>query len=238
VNDLKRGGEQRITTSRDLDLLPVWSRDGNTIAYRTGDAAAPRLAVAEADGTALITTLPCPRPYCEPTDWSPDGSLIVNASGGDVWAVPLERDRSPRPLVDEPFPVRDARITRDGAWITYVSEESGRPEVSVRSLSGAHGRFTVSTRGGDQPVWRRDGKELFYVNPDGYLQAVSVRQTSNGGLEFGLPRRLAVPKFGAHHWGTTYDVSTDGGRVYFTVDGNEPHPLTIDVILGWQSLLK
>ena len=238
VNDLKRGAEVRITTSRDLDLLPVWSPDGSHVAYRTGDLAAPRLAVMAADGSGVITTIACPRPYCEPTDWSPDGSLIVNASGGDVWMVPVEGSAQPRPLVDEPFGVRDARVSPDGAWITYVSDESGRPEVSVRSLSGLQRKFAVSTKGGDQPVWRRDGKEMFYVNPDGYLQGVSVTQTPGGGLEFGPPRRLGVPKFGERHWGTTYDVSTDGGRVYFPVDGEEPHPQTIDVILGWQALLR
>ena len=238
VNDLKRGTEARITTSRDLDLLPVWSRDGNRVAYRTGDLAAPRLAVMAADGTGVIKTVACPRAYCEPTDWSPDGSLIVNASGGDVWMVPMEGSAQPRPIVDEPFRVRDGRVSSDGAWIAYVSDESGRPEVSVRSLSGQDRKFSVSTRGGDQPVWRRDGKELFYVNPEGFLQGVSVRQTSNGGLEFGAPRKLGVPKFGSRHWGTTYDVSADGGRVYFPVDGDEPYPQTIDVILGWQALVK
>lgn len=238
VNDLKRGSEARVTTSRDLDSLPVWSHDGSRVAYRTGDLAAPRLAVMAADGTGVINTLACPRPYCEPTDWSPDGTLIVNVSGGDVWAVPTAPRADPRPLLNSPSWERDARVSSDGSWITYVSEEAGRPEVSVQSLSSPTRRFPVSTGGGDQPVWRRDGKELFYVNPQGYLQGVSVRRTSGGGLEFGVPRRLAVPKFGERHWGTTYDVSPDGQRVYFPIPGDEPYPQTIDVILGWQALVR
>ena len=78
----------RITASRDVDVLPVWSSDGERIAYRSGALGAPILRVSGADGTGAAQTIPCPRPYCEPTDWSPDGALVVNVSGGDVWTVP------------------------------------------------------------------------------------------------------------------------------------------------------
>ena len=133
VDDLKRGGQMRITTSRDLDLLPVWSPEGDRIAYRSGTDAAPILMLAGADGTGAAKTIRCPRPYCEPTDWSPDGALIVNVSGGDVWTVPTRAGAEPRPLLHESFMERDARVSPNGLWIAYVSDESGRAEVSVRN---------------------------------------------------------------------------------------------------------
>ncbi len=238
VDDLKRGGQMRVTTSRDIDALPVWSPDGDQIAYRSGPVAAPSLMVAGANGTGVVKTIRCPKPYCEPTDWSPDGALIVNVSGGDVWTVPIQAGADPRPLLHESFMERDARISPNGLWIAYVSDESGRPEVSVRSLSGPERRFVVSTAGGDQPVWRRDGAELFYANPQGVLHGVSVRPAGGGRLEFGVPRRLAVPPFGERHWGTVYDVSPDGRRVYFPHPGDETSPHEIGVVLGWRALFK
>ncbi len=194
--------------------------------------------VSGADGTGSVRTIRCPRPYCEPTDWSPDGALIVNVTGGDVWTVPTQAGADPRPLLDEPFLERDVRVSPNGLWIAYVSDESGRPEVSVRTLAGQERRFVVSTGGGDQPVWRRDGAEMFYVNPHGLLHGVSVRPAAGGRLEFGVPRRLAVPAFGERHWGTTYDVSPDGQRVYFPHPGDDTSPREIGVVLGWRALFK
>jgi serine/threonine protein kinase len=237
VDDLKRGGQMRLTTSRDLEVLPVWSPGGDRIAFRSGINAAPRLMVAQADGTGPTKTITCPRPYCEPTDWSA-GGLIVNVSGGDVWVVPIEDGGHPRPILHETFMERDARISPDGRWIAYVSDESDRAEVSVRSLSGPPRRFIVSTGGGDQPVWRRDGAELFYANLKGILHSVPVRAAAGGGLEFGVPQRLDVPTFGDRHWGTVYDVSPDGRQVFFPHPGNDPFPREIGVVVGWRALLQ
>jgi Tol biopolymer transport system component len=237
MNDLRRGGEMRITTSRDHEVLPIWSPDGHRLAYRSGTNATPVLMITAADGAGAATTIRCPRPYCEPTDWAPDGALIVNVSGGDVWAVPTDTRHQPRPILHESFMERDARVSPDGSWIAYVSNESGRADVSVRSLSGRERRFLVSTEGGDQPVWRRDGAELFYVNAHGLLHGVSVRPAPDGRLSFGTPRRLDVPAFAERHWGTVYDVSADG-RVYFPHPGEDTPPQEVGVVLGWRTLFK
>ena len=77
-------------------------------------------------------------------------------------------------IVSEPFPEYDARISPDGQWLAYVSEETGRPEVSVRAMSGLPKRLVVSSSGGSQPVWRRDGHELLYVDLEGRLRGRSV----------------------------------------------------------------
>jgi hypothetical protein len=153
-----------------------------------------------------------------------------------VWAVSLEQGGKARSLLADAFVERDARLSPDGGWVAYVSEESGRPEVSVRAVSGAPRRFVVSAEGGDQPVWRRDGNELFLVSPKGVLHGVPITWTS-GGPKFGLPKPLDVPPFGFGHWGTQYDISPDGGRIYFLRPNDDEPPRRIRLVLGWRALL-
>ena len=107
--------------------------------------------------------------------------------------MPLERGATPRKLLADSFVERDARISPDGRWLAYVSDESGRPEVSVRSLAGPSRRFVVSSGGGDQPVWSHDGAELFFAAARGSLYSVSVRPDAKDGLAFGTMSRLRVP---------------------------------------------
>ena len=84
------------------------------------------------------------------------------------------------------------------------------PEVSVRSVSGTPKRIAVSSDGGDQPVWRRDKAELFFIDPQGQLQSVAVQWSREGSPTFGLPVAMNVPPIGRGHWGTPYDVSPTG----------------------------
>jgi serine/threonine protein kinase/Tol biopolymer transport system component len=239
VQDLERGARTRITSTSDLDVMPVWSPDGLWLAHRSGKKEAPFISVTAADGTGVPRRLECPRLPCEATDWSPDGAnLIVNVGGGsgDVWLVPVAGDAAARPLLAEPFTERDARVSSDGRWIAYASNESGVFEVSVRSLSGPPQRVVVSSGGGDQPVWRRDGAELLFVNPEGRLHAVSAR-VQNGRFLPGAAVRLTVPPLGPRHWGTIYDVSPDGKRIHLTQATGERAPREINVVLGWRALL-
>jgi Tol biopolymer transport system component len=205
-----------------------------------------RLSIAAADGTGVAQELPCPAAYCEPTDWSPDGrSLVVNtrqaaasATPGDVWSVSLEPGGSATAILSGPFPEYDARISPNGQWLAYVSEEAGRPVVSVRAISGPPRRLVVSSDGGSQPVWRRDGQELLYVDLEGRLRGRSVLRQPTGELTLGVANALNVPLVGSGHWGTQYDVSPDGQHVYFIDRTPAPKPSDIRVVIGWRALLK
>jgi Tol biopolymer transport system component len=243
VEDLVRGSKIRVTTAVEPDIRPVWSRDGRHLAYVSGNIpfrpGKRVLSIAAADGTGVIRAFPCPGEYCEPTDWTPQGLLVnvIEGSKRDVWMVPTEAGAAARPLLADAFLERDARMSHDGRWIAYVSDESGRPEVSVRALTGPPQRIVVSSEGGDHPVWRGDGEELFFVDPDGQLRSVSVHWNRDGRPGFGLPTSLNVPPIGRGHWGTPYDVSPDGTRTYFLRRNDDPAPREIHVVIGWRALL-
>jgi eukaryotic-like serine/threonine-protein kinase len=243
VEDLQDGSFVRVTTDTGADALAVWSPDGLRLAYGSGTLKERRLSIAAADGTGVAQELPCPGANCEPTDWSPDGrSLIVNTrlpnGAGDVWSVSLEAGGAAKTILSGPFPEYDARISPDGQWLAYVSEETGRPVVSVRAMSGPPRRLVVSSDGGSQPVWRRDGQEILYVDLEGRLRARSVQRQPTGELTLGVANALSVPLIGSGHWGTQYDVSPDGRYVYFIDRTPAPRPSDIDVVMGWRALLK
>jgi eukaryotic-like serine/threonine-protein kinase len=239
VDDLERGPTVRLTTSAEFDVMPVWSPDGTQVAYRAGTLDKPTIGFAASDGSGVKRTMACPKSPCEPSDWSPDGRfLVLTVGGSDVWTMPVGSEGQAQPLLAESFTERDARISPDGRWLAYVSDETGRPEVSVRSLTGPARRFVVSSGGGDQPVWRRDGAELFFAGPEGRLFAVSVRPDPNAGLSFGTAMKLGVPSLGERHGGTIYDVSRDGQRVYFLHQTALNPPREFGVVLGWRALIK
>lgn len=240
VDDLERGTRMRVTVPPEMGMLPVWSPDGHRLAYTSGTLLKPHLTISADDGSGARRQIPCPGSYCEPTDWSPDGTMLIvnvwNAGRRNVWSVATQSSTS-QPILAEPYVERDARISPNGRWIAYVSEEAGRPEVSIRSLSGPPRRVVITGEGGDQPVWRRDGAELFFVDPHGRLGSVSVHQATDGSLALGVPVELNVPRFSFGHRGTQYDVSPDGRRIYFMHDNDDEPPREINVITDWRALL-
>jgi serine/threonine protein kinase/Tol biopolymer transport system component len=241
VEDLVRGSRSRIS-GRERATVPIWMRDGRSLAYRSGTATGMVLRVSAADGSIAPRTLVCPRDWCDPSDVTPDGRALVvtafsNAAPPDIWLVPV--DGAPAtPLIAGPAHESDGRITADGQWLAYVSNENGRAEIVARRLSGAPQRIVLSVGGGDQPVWRRDGHELFYVAPDGLLRSVSIARRPDGALDAGPVAPLAVPPPLHVHWGTQYDVSADGQRFYLLRPDPAPAPTEIQVVLDWRALVR
>jgi eukaryotic-like serine/threonine-protein kinase len=179
----------------------------------------------------------CPGEPCLPTDWSPDGgSLVVNVRG-DVWIVQINEKGAAHPLLGGQFVERDARLSPDGRWVSYVSDESGRPEVFVRSLTDSLRRQVVS-RGGDQPVWARDAGALFYVSLANELHRVPLHFDRNDQVIVDAPVKLPIPPFGVRHLGTSYDVSPDARRVYFPHPGDPAKPREIGFVLDWAARLQ
>ena len=177
--DVVRGSVTRSIIGNNYESTPVWAPDGRSFVFASARDTPPnlylkRLDAAEADERLFITTL-----QSFPQSWSPDGQRIAHytidpKTGGDIWLLPVTGDRRPVPFIQTSFAEHHARISPDGRWMAYVSNESGRDEVYVTRFPRASGKWPVSSDGGNWPVWRRDGRELFYHAHDGQLMAVSV----------------------------------------------------------------
>ena len=241
VEDLVRGTRGRVT-SNAISRFAVWSPDGDRLAHVAGSLEPGVITIAVADGTGVVSTVRCPTRHCEPTDWSPDGRWLLATVYGerdqDVWMLPTDGGEVARPLLAQPFPERDARFSPNGRLVAYVSQETGRPEVSVQQIDGKPRRDMISVAGGDQPVWSRNGPELFFVDPQGLLRSASVSTDTQGRPTFGTPVLHKVPAIGRGYSGTQYDVSPDGQRIYFFDRRLEPPPSEFGVVVGWREMLK
>ena len=179
------------------------------------------------------------------SDWSADGRYLLytehdqKTGNFDLWALPMDT-RKPFPILQTKFSERDARLSADGKWIAYQSDESGRFEIYVQPFPGPGDRVQVSTDGGAQVRWRRDGKELFYMALDGRLMAVALKLSGDGHT---LAPAAPVPLFAIHVPGGAvqpggsrqqYDVSSDGQRFIVNTIVEEAATSPITLILNWK----
>jgi dipeptidyl aminopeptidase/acylaminoacyl peptidase len=174
------------------------------------------------------------------TDWSPDGRFLAyEQSPGDLWILPLQGDRKPFVFLKTDFQEFEARFSPDGRWVAYQADASERFEVYVRPFSGTAsqpadgGPSQVSSDGGISPQWSADGRELFYVAPDGTLIAVPI-SVECANLTPGAPVPLFRPRIvnGGTAPYAEYDVAPDGRFLINTVVDEAVPPITI--IQNWK----
>jgi hypothetical protein len=175
-------------------------------------------------------------------DWTRDGGFLLTATSNsstgnnDIWSLPLsppKQDRKPVPLLQSEFLEWHPRVSPDGRWLAYNSNQSKRLEVYVVGFPSLNGRWQISANGGDRPVWSRDGRELYFVSPDNKLMAVPV--TTGAQFQPGVPKPLFDVRLASFN--SSYDVSADGRFLIPTpVDQASTVPMT--VILNWQAALR
>jgi len=161
---------------------------------------------------------------------------IDPATGSDIWALAAAGDRQSRVVVRSPGNDGYPRLSPDGRWLAYVSNESGRSEVFVQPYPGPGTRVQISADGGIEPLWSRDGRELFYRNGE-RMMAVDV--TTAPTFRAGTPRVLSEGRFLFSPNGVAgYDVAADGR--FLMIQPLHPDPPTnqIQVVLNWFDELR
>jgi Tol biopolymer transport system component len=236
VIGLERGSFARLSFDPALaNVSPLWMPDGRRILYSvfpTGE-----VYIRDAQGAEKEKLLFKHPTFSPLDDVSRDGRFLFYEVIDWLtfrFSVALRdlQNGSERPLLKEPFNQMGARLSPDGRWLAYESEESGTPEIVARRFPELSDRRQISAGGGSQPRWRGDGKELFYVSPDRKLMAVDIR--TQPAFETGAPHALfqthILPTIEARNH---YDASADGQQ--FVVNSRRPEDasLPITVVTGW-----
>jgi eukaryotic-like serine/threonine-protein kinase len=230
VVDLERGTSTRLTDGGD-EHYPLWSRDGKRIAYRSGGVASESSEV-PADGSAPAKILLKADMHAGPQDWSPDG-LLLFMTVKEQNAFPSLEIYSPSDQKVEPFAIDgvEAKLSPDGKWVVYVGAGRG---ILIERFPGHGGRIQISAGAGAQPRWSHDGRQIFFIQPDRKLIAVSFdpNKGTAGSPHVLFQTRIAFERIA----GWQYDVAPDGRFLINSLPANTASPLTL--ITGWDVSLR
>ena len=232
----------RLTFQPGDEISPVWSPDGSRIVFASDRDGPANLYQKAASGAETEQPLLKTLASKFPTDWSRGAHSVVFAmwdpkTHWDLWTLPMMGDNKPAPYFRAEFDSFQAQFSPDGRWIAYASNESNRYEVYVQPFPLSSGRWQISTHGGTQPQWRRDGTELYYLAPDRKLMAVGVK--SGATLEPGPPKPLFQTQVtGLVDVRNHYVPGAGGQRFLVNSIVGEGASTPIAVALNWLAGLK
>ena len=240
IIDASRGVTSRLTFDPSLESDPVWSPDSARVVFLAlGRRGQSGLRVKPAAGTAddepLLAVADTANPTF-PTDWSPDGQFIAYetlttvVNRADVWILPLTGDKKPFPFVEGPGAQANPAFSPDGRWIAYSSDESGTAQVYVQPFPPTGGRFQVSKVAGRQPLWRGDGKELFFLAA-GTIMAAAIDTTR--GFQAGVPQTVFAGSGVAGVGRRQYAVTRDGKRFLMISPEVTSSDATLTIVVNW-----
>ena len=239
VIDLEKGTALRITST--FSQIPAWSPDGSRIVYSGGNGG---MSVKAANGLGAEELLL--RGANFPAAWSPDGRFIIYVHRGvktrrDLWVYPTFGDKKEYVLLDSPFDDQQPKLSANGRWLAYNSDETGNSEIYVQPFSNdgklGSDKKLISTAGGMFPVWRADGTELFFVAPDGQMMSAAVK-TDGSEFEFETPKALFKTRMMAWISFHEFDVTPDGQRFLIGTLIGETKAAPPTVIMNWPALVK
>jgi eukaryotic-like serine/threonine-protein kinase len=246
--DLNRGALTRLAETSGAFPVPIWTPDGKYVTFRSMVSTTLNLHWMPADASRAPERLTTSENTQSPGSWSPDGQVLAfteddPTTGWDIWVLRLEGDpsaplragRKPQPFLQTPANEGAPMFTPDGHWLAYQSDESGRYEVYVRPFPGPGAKSQISTEGGTEPMWARNGREFFYRNGE-KMMVVSIETRPTFAAS--KPKQL----FEGHYENSSftfsfvpnYDVSPDGQRfLMIKASEQESVPMQVNVVLNW-----
>jgi Tol biopolymer transport system component len=243
IQDLARGMKTRFTFTPTFETFAVWSPNGNRIVYSANSAGKFDLYAKSADGAGSEELLLHSREDKSVVDWSSDGKFLLYIAAGDstaqtdIWVLPLAGDKKPFPFLKTEFSEKDARFSPDASSIAYVSDESGKDEIYIRSFPDRGSKRQVSITGGGSPRWRRDGKELYYFSDDNKMMAADISH-KDGTIEVEHVRPLFnVPLIVAQPY-ADYDVTADGKKFLMNIPFESQNSTPLTLVVNWEAEIK
>ena len=240
VRDLTRGVTSRLTFNEASDQTPLWSPDGDQVAYAAGREEGFDLAITTVGGSGQVEFLLERERDQHPSSFSADGKYLLFYDRGeetnwDIWVLPLEGDQEPFPFLMTPFVEVRARFSPSGQWVAYQTNESGRSEIYVQAFPGPGGKWQISTAGGTEPQWSPDGRKLYYISPEMNMMQVDVE--TGDSFDAGIPEEMFSLRLRQITNNNRYLVSPDGERFLLlsSLQGDSTPPTT--VVLNWDAAL-
>ena len=249
IVDLRRGLKTVFTRHERDEYATAWWPDGKRIVFNGGSGPVD-LYVKAASGAGSEDVLFQDSMNKLPLSISHDGRFLIYGTGpaADLWVLRLTGDRKPIPYMQTPFQEGGGRFSRDGRWVAFGSDETGRTEMYVAPFPATDTKVLVSAAGA-LPLsarWREDGHELFYLSPEGTLMAAAV---DGQGAEFRVsgvkelfPMPVALtrqsPDGRPTAAGPVYDVSADGQQVLVIARVDDRRPMPLTVVVNWHSGLE
>jgi serine/threonine-protein kinase len=233
----------RLIETRAGISYPIWTPDGKRLTFSNLLGAETNLYTMSADGSGGPERLTTSENYQSPGSWSRDGQVLAfteadPTTGSDIWVQNLKGEHKPQPFLQTPANESGGMFSPDGRWLAYQSDESARWEVYVRPFPGSGAKVQISTEGGVEPVWARNGRELFYRNGDKMMvAAVETKPVFTAAK----PRLLFEGHYEAspESLPANYDVSPDGQRFLMIKASEQEQASTqINVVQNWFEELK
>ncbi|MGH9579402.1 MAG: hypothetical protein ACRD2R_00285, partial [Terriglobales bacterium] len=236
VVDLKRNTMSRATFAEAPNLSYALSPDGNLVAVDTNSSGSHgQLWTQAVSGTGAKEDLVDSPSWLTVNDWSRDGRYLFgdvqeNKTRQDVFFVDLKGDRKLTKFLQSPAAEQVPRLSPNGKWLAYTSDESGRVEVYVTAFPGPGGKWQVSNGGGDIPQWSRDGKELYFVSGP---KIMAVPVSNPAVFEFGTPQPLPLPTDLQ-----SFIPGSASDRFLVLKPSGSAQASTVQLVLNWTEALK